>query len=114
MAANKKSTKAKKPKVTVSFDGTIPVVFFREDDAFIAHCPVLDLSTCGETYDEALSNFNDALELFLEECNERGTLPQVLEASGWKLTGRLKKRIVAHPPIYLGDRQVSLPQAAAA
>jgi predicted RNase H-like HicB family nuclease len=112
MAATRKHIKSKKEKVSVTFDGTIPVVFFREEEVFIAHCPVLDLSTCGETYDEALNNFNEALSLFFEECIEKGTLPKVLEASGWKLTGRLKNKLVARPPVYLGDRQVSLPQAA--
>ncbi len=62
----------------IEIKGTVPVVFFKEDDTFIAHCPVLELSSCGETFDAALASFHEALHLFLEECAERKTLEKVL------------------------------------
>lgn len=91
----------------IEIKGTVPVVFFKEDDTFIAHCPVLELSSCGETFDAALASFNEALHLFLEECSERKTLEKVLQSCGWKVSGKKSHRSIS-PPIYVGQRQVSL------
>ena len=60
----------------------IPVVYFREGDTFIAHSPVLDLSACGEDFEEAKRNFADAVEVFFSECIKHGTLERALTACG--------------------------------
>ena len=53
----------------------LPVFFFREDEnTIIASCPVLDISTCGDTLEEARSNFSELLDLFIEEATQMGTL----------------------------------------
>ena len=92
---------------TIEIAGSIPVVFFKEGATFIAHCPILELSSCGDSFDSAHDNFTEALEILLEECTAKGTLEQVLKSCGWQLKNKNSKRSMS-PPIYVGERQVSL------
>ena len=41
----------------------------RENDGFVALCPELDIASQGETIDEARSNLQEALELFMETAS---------------------------------------------
>ncbi|MGH7953909.1 MAG: type II toxin-antitoxin system HicB family antitoxin [Limisphaerales bacterium] len=91
----------------INVRGSIPVVFFKEDNSFIAHCPVLELSTCGATFDEAAAAFDEVLNIFFEECAERGTLDEVLQSCGWKIKKTNSQRNIT-PPLFVGQRQVSL------
>lgn len=56
---------------------------FREGDLYVAHCPDLDVSSFGETIAEASHSLNEALMVFLEECEEMGSLADVLEEAGF-------------------------------
>jgi predicted RNase H-like HicB family nuclease len=47
---------------------------FREDDLIVAVCPELNVSSFGETPEEALSSLQEAVSLFLETCQDMGTL----------------------------------------
>ncbi len=62
------------------------VVFFKENEKFIAYCPAMDLSTCGDTFEHAQKRFDEAARLFLEEIIEMGTLEDVLTEYGWQKT----------------------------
>lgn len=70
---------------SLSISANLPVLVFREGEAFIAYTPLLDLSTAGGTFEEAKSNFSEALQLFLKETDAMGTLPKVLTDMGWQL-----------------------------
>ncbi len=100
----------RKQKITI--EGTVPVVFFKEGDTFIAHCPVLDLSSCGATFEEADRNFVDALDILIAECAEKDTLVETFSAHGWTIAKEKHGRRLS-PPVYVGDRQVKLPEIAA-
>ena len=41
----------------------------REDDAYVAHCPELDIASQGETVASARTNLTEAIELFLETAS---------------------------------------------
>jgi len=41
-------------------------VVWKEGDHFVAQCLNIDISTFGDTKEEALSNLQEALELYLE------------------------------------------------
>lgn len=56
---------------------------FREGDLYVAVCPELDVSSFGETVDEARRSLREALEAFFEECESMGTLVEVLEEAGF-------------------------------
>ncbi len=66
----------------LEFDGII----FKEEKAFIAYCPKLDVSSCGNTVDEARRNLKTAVRLFLEESEKMGTLEDILKESGYEKT----------------------------
>lgn len=59
------------------------VEVFCEDDVYVALCPDLDVSSFGDTAEEAKLSLYEALEAFLEECETMGTLEEVLEESGF-------------------------------
>jgi len=62
---------------------SIRVEIFKEDDMYVALSPELNVSSFGETIDEAKESIKEAIEAFLEECQEMGTLNEVLEESGF-------------------------------
>lgn len=61
----------------------IKVEIFKEDYFYVALCPSLNVSSFGETIDEAKKSLVEALNIFIEECSEMGTLEEVLEESGF-------------------------------
>jgi predicted RNase H-like HicB family nuclease len=64
----------------IEFDGIV----FKEEKTFISYCPKLDVSSCGNTVDEARTNLKTAVRLFLEEAAKMGTLEDILEESGYE------------------------------
>ena len=68
-------------------DIAFTVHIFREGDTFVAHTPELDVSSCGDTTDEARKNIKDAVRGFLETAEEQGTLPDILEEAGYRKEG---------------------------
>ena len=63
----------------------VTVVLYQQGDYIVAYCPVLDLSSYATTEKEAIKSFKEALDIFLEYCDEHDTLEQNLIACGWKL-----------------------------
>ncbi len=60
---------------------------FREGDSFVAHVPELDISSCGNSADEARKNILDAVQGFLETCADMGTLNEILDEAGYRREG---------------------------
>jgi len=60
------------------------VIVFEEDEAFVAYCPELDISSCGDTVEHAKEMLQTAVRLFLEEAEKMGTLEDILEESRYK------------------------------
>jgi len=58
---------------------------FREGDVYVGLCPELNVSSFGDSIDDAKSSLQEAVEVFIEECEEMGTLEEVLEESGLAL-----------------------------
>lgn len=68
-------------------DISFTVHIFREGDAYVAHTPELDVSSVGDTADQARTNIRDAVRGFLETAEEKGTLPEILEEAGYHKEG---------------------------
>lgn len=64
-------------------DLSIRVEIFKEDDLYVALSPELNVSSFGETIVEARESIKEAIEGFLEVCQEMGTLNEVLEEAGF-------------------------------
>lgn len=92
--------KGKKLKI----NGNISVLFMKQDGYFICYTPVLDLSTCGKTYEEAESNFEEVLNIFFEETLEAGTLEDILLEMGWQ---QFKTEL--RPPEIISTESHSIP-----
>lgn len=68
---------------------------FREDANYVVYCPALDISTCAETYNDAISSFYEMFQLHVECCVENGTLQEDLLSHGWKV----HKRSITPPAV---------------
>jgi predicted RNase H-like HicB family nuclease len=67
----------------IAMNLSIRVEIFKEDDVYVALSPELNVSSFGETIDEAKKSIREAIEGFLQECREMGSLNEVLEESGF-------------------------------
>lgn len=65
-------------------DVSLPVIILREGKYFIAHSPVLDLSTSGKSFEEVKKRFVEVVDIFFEELIQMGTLDEVLADLGWQ------------------------------
>lgn len=61
--------------------------FFKEGDLYVGLAPELNVSSFGETLDEAKESLKEAVDGFLEECETMGTLEDVIEEAGFEKTG---------------------------
>ena len=62
---------------------SVRIKIFKEGNVFVALSPELNVSSFGETIDDAKKSFKEAVEAFIEECQEMGTLEDVSEESGF-------------------------------
>lgn len=60
---------------------------FKEGDVYVGLCPELNISSFGEDIEDAKRSLQEAIEGFLEECEEMGTLEEILEESGFSQEG---------------------------
>ncbi len=69
---------------------------FAENGCFVGYCRELDVSSFGDTVDDARSSLQEAVELFLEGCEELGTLDDILAETGFDKVGdtwKLRERV---------------------
>ncbi len=72
---------------------SLRVEIFKEGDVYVALSPELNVSSFGDTIEDAKKSFKEAVEAFIEECREMGTLEDVLEESGFsKINNSWKSR----------------------
>ena len=70
---------------------------FSEGDCFVGLCRELDVSSFGDTPEDARSSLQEAIEAFLEGCEYLGTLDDVLAESGFAKSGdtwKLRERVI--------------------
>lgn len=82
------------------------VSIFKEGKMFVAFAPALDLSTSGKTVEEAQKNFSEAVEIFFEETERKGTTNDALLSLGWE-----QKDSKVFPPVEVARTvtQVTVP-----
>jgi predicted RNase H-like HicB family nuclease len=56
----------------------VDMIVFLEGDTYVAYCPELDLSSCGNSVEHAKEMLKTAIRLFLEESEKMGTLDEIL------------------------------------
>ena len=87
--------------------GKIQVLYYKAGKVFIAYAQALDLSSCGSTFDEADKNLEEAISILFEECDERGTLENVLANCGWESRSERGMRIWS-PPAVIGQKEIEI------
>ena len=83
---------------------TFTLQVFREDKVFVAYNPELDVSSCGESVEEAKENLRDAVSGFLKSAHKHGTLHSILEEAGY-----VRKRNRWHAPELMALDRFSVP-----
>lgn len=63
---------------------TYTTQLLREGEAYIAYSPEFDLSSCGDSTEEARNRLHDAVVLFFQEAKKIGTLDRILEEAGYR------------------------------
>ncbi len=63
----------------------VAVLLIKEGECIVAYCPALELSSYGKTEEEAKEYFKDALDIFIKDTVEKGTLEKNLLKFGWML-----------------------------
>lgn len=99
---------SKKDTVSASRDFlkvNVDIYVFKEHKYYVSYCPSLDICTSGTSKEDALANFRERFELYVETCLEKGTLWDDLKRHGWSV----KKRSVTPPPfnVLVQKREVS-------
>lgn len=76
----------------------VPVMIMKEGKQYVAYTPAFDLSTSGRTLSQAKERFNEAVQIFVEELDEMGTLDRVLKDLGWTKAKKTWQapRLVSH------------------
>jgi len=97
--------------MTKVIETKLKVAFYKEGNQFIAYCPALDISTSGDTFEEAKKNFEELYDTFIAEILEMETFEEVLLECGWK---KVKKpKLHWKPPVRRFiteiEEEVSLP-----
>lgn len=60
------------------------MIVFKEDETYVAYCPELDVSSCGNSVEHAREMLKTAVRLFLEEAEKMGTIEDILEEARYK------------------------------
>ena len=63
-----------KDNTATEYRFSVEFYIFQEGDSYVAYCHVLDISTCANTYNDAVSAFYEMFQLHIECCVESGTL----------------------------------------
>lgn len=71
------------PKKTHNIQTKIPVLIFEEGPKFVAYSPAIDLSTCGNTEEQARQRLIEAASIFFAEITRMDTVDDVLPECGW-------------------------------
>ena len=82
MSPPKRKKGGKQAAPWVAFDLKMKV--YEDDGEVIGECPALDVVSCGNFEQEARTNIQEAVALFLESCAERETLGTVLHECGFR------------------------------
>jgi predicted RNase H-like HicB family nuclease len=74
----------------------------REDDLYVANCPALDISSYGDTVDDAFAHLKNAIALYLDTIEQDGEIERVLRERGIAIEHRLEANynVTIHPEMF--------------
>jgi len=79
---------------------------WKEGNMYVSYCPELDISSCGESVEQAKKNLKEAFLINFEETKKMGTFDQFLQESGFENIQKdvlsVRKELVGFTPIEIG------------
>jgi predicted RNase H-like HicB family nuclease len=55
-------------------------VVWKEKKGFVSKCPELGVASCGDTFEEAVNNLKEAVELYIENAKELNLMDDIEES----------------------------------
>ncbi len=55
-------------------------VVWKERRGFVSKCPELGVASCGDTFEEAVANLKEAVELYIENAKELDLMEDIEES----------------------------------
>ncbi|MEO8149777.1 MAG: hypothetical protein ABI723_19210 [Bacteroidia bacterium] len=95
--ATKKPIKESIKSVSIQLEVSI---FKIDTGHFFAFCPSLNLSSYGDSVEDAKEAFNEALQLFIEETIKMNTFERELLKHGWSLSYK-PTPVFTQPPVHV-------------
>ena len=77
---------------------------FKDGKMYVAYAPELDVSSCATTKAKAQKNLLEAVRLFLEEAEKKGSLKQILAEAGF-----VQRQEKMEGPKFIATQRVTLP-----
>ena len=71
---------------------------FQEGDVYAFLCTELNVSSFGDSVEEAKSSLKEAVKFFVEECETMGTLEEVLEEAGFNKASEPSEKWLPREP----------------
>ena len=71
---------------------------FEDGRQYVGVCPDLNVTSFGDTPEDAKDSLKEAVEAFIAGCKLLGTLEETLEESGFEMNGdawKLRRRVIA-------------------
>ncbi|MEW5950144.1 MAG: type II toxin-antitoxin system HicB family antitoxin [Thermodesulfobacteriota bacterium] len=67
-------------------------VVWKEESQYVSKCPELGVASCGGSFEEAINNLKEAVELYVENARELGLMEDIQEClvATEKYTARLQ------------------------
>ena len=79
---------------------------WKEGNMYVSYCPELDISSCGESVEQAKKNLKEAIFINFEETKKMGTFDQLLQEAGFEDIQKdvlsVRKELVGFTPIEIG------------
>ena len=74
----------------------LSVLVFQQGDYYVAFCPSLNLSSYGDSIEDAKVGFDEVMTSYLEECRVNSSLHDDLVKNGWQFNINNNRK--AEPP----------------
>ena len=53
---------------------------WKETEGYVSKCPELGVTSCGDSFEEALNNLREAVDLYLENAKQLDIIEEVTES----------------------------------
>lgn len=91
-----------------AFRFNVDIYVFRERENYISYCPSLDICSSGKDFNDAVKNFYEAFELYVDYWTEHGTLESDLKAHGWEVEAHSQTHIDPLPEFVVKNNLLAI------